>query len=868
MPERLKNRLEGATNQQHFIAAAVLAWGVPAAGRYESRGIGMKVLKFLIFLLVLAVVVGAGVVGLGVWYFDRDLPDYQQLADYQPPIVTRVHAGDGRLMAEYATEKRIFVPVSAMPPLVIHAFLAAEDRNFYLHPGVDPLSMLRAAIADISRIGTHRRPEGASTITQQVAKNFLLTNEVSVQRKIKEALIAIRMERVLSKDRILELYLNEIYLGSGAYGVAAAALTYFNKPLDQLSIEEAAFLAALPKAPNNYNPQRYPEAARIRRDWVMDRMVEAGFITADQAHAGQANPIALRKRDATDVVDAPFFTEEVRRELLARYGDKRLYESGLSVRTSLDSGLEAIADSALRAALIAYDRRHGYRGPVTRIPAGGEWKAALTAVALPPGAAAMGWKLGLVLAVPPDAAQIGLADGTHGRITFDELKWARRPQPDDSLGPAPANPAAALAVGDVVLVEPLAAPAGGKGDPAFGLRQIPAVSGGIVVLDPHTGRVLAESGGFSYDISQFDRATQAKRQTGSAIKPFVYLAALDHGFTPSTMVLDGPLVIDQGPGLPKWNPTNYEHKFFGPVPLRVGIEESLNLVTARIGIAVGLDTVGEYLKRFDITDHVPHEYAMLIGAEETTLLKLTAAYAMLDNGGKRIAPTFIDRVQDRDGKPIYRADQRGCDACSAATWDGEGPPELPDTRAQIADPRSDFQIVSLMEGVVQRGTGRSIASLGRPLAGKTGTTNDSYDTWFVGFSPDLVCGVFVGFDQPKSLGKRETGASVAAPAFKQFMAEALKDQPAIPFRIPPGIEMVRVNPATGQLARAGDRNVIFEPFKPGTEPSPHDAGMVVDTGAGDANASGSTVPAEATTTTPEESDMPQASPRGGTGGLY
>ncbi len=437
---------------------------------------------------------------------------------------------------------------------------------------------------------------------------------------------------------------------------------------------------------------------------------------------------------------------------------------------------------------------------------------------------------------------------------------------DGGLGPVPANPAAALAPGDVVLVAPLAAPA--KGPPQFALDQIPEVSGGLVALDPHTGRVLAEIGGFSNAMSQFDRATQAQRQTGSAIKPFVYLAALDHGFTPSTLVLDGPLVVDQGPGLPKWNPTNYEHKFFGPVPLSTGLAESLNLVTARVGMAVGVDTVGAYLKRFGITDHVPHEYSMLIGAEATTLLKLTTAYAMLDNGGKRISPSFIDRVQDRDGKTIFRADQRACDGCTGVAYTGQPPPELPDTREQIADPRSAYQDVAMMEGVIQRGTGRSIASLGRPLAGKTGTTNESNDTWFVGFSPDLVCGVFVGFDQPKSLGKRETGASVAAPAFKEFMGDALKDQPAIPFRIPPGLNMVRIATASGQIAKGADRNVVYEPFKPGTEPSAKDKDTVLN--GGEAGPASGTVPASSDATEPEESDVTPVSgaPASGTGGLY
>ena len=818
-----------------------------------------KLLKFLFVLALFGGLAGVGVIGLAVWYFSRELPNYQQLADYQPPIVTRVHAADGRLLAEYATEKRVFVPVSAMPPLVIHAFLAAEDRNFYSHPGIDPLSMLRAALTDLFRLGSNRRPVGASTITQQVAKNFLLTNEVSLQRKIKEALIAIRMEQALSKDRILELYLNEIYLGGGTYGVAAAALNYFNKSLDELTPEEAAFLAALPKAPNNYNPQRYPQAAKERRDWVLDRMAEAGFITADQARAAQAQPIVTRKRDDTEMARADYFTEEVRRELLARYGDKKLYEGGLSVRTSLNPVLEAAAEKSLRAALVAYDRRHGWRGPVAHIDPAGDWQSRL-ALTQVPGAADAGWKVALVLSTDADAATIGLADGKRGKIPYEELRWARKRLSEDSLGPVPANPAAALSPGDVVLVEPL-----GKDGASFALRQIPAVSGALVALDPHTGRILAMTGGFSYEMSQFDRATQAKRQTGSAIKPFIYLAALDNGFTPSTLVLDAPFVVDQGPGLPKWNPTNYEHHFYGPVPLRVGIEESLNLVTARVGTTIGLPIVKQYVERFGILDNMPLENAFILGAGETTPLRLTTAYAMLVNGGKRIKPTFIDRVQDRNGVTIYRADQRPCEGCNDVAWTGQAPPDPPDTREQIADPRSVYQIVSMLEGVVQRGTGRIVGAVGKPIAGKTGTTNDSNDTWFVGFSPDLACGVFIGFDNPKSLGKHETGAMVSAPAFRDFMIAALKDKPAIPFRIPPGIRLVRVNAATGQLAKAGDRNVIYEAFKPGTEPTGQ-PGKVVS-GNGITLGAGEAVPGMGPSDE-DDSGPTQAAPRSGTGGLY
>jgi penicillin-binding protein 1A len=853
------------------------------------------IVKFLFGLGLSLVAIAAGLGALAVWYFGRDLPPYEQLVNYQPPIVTRVYAGDGRLLAEYATEKRVFVPVKEIPPRVIDAFLAAEDRNFYSHIGIDPVAMLRAAVTDIMRVLTHRRPIGASTITQQVAKNFLVGNELSYQRKIKEALVALKMEKALGKDRILELYLNEIYLGSGAYGVAAAALTYFDKSLDELTVPEAAFLAALPKGPNNYNPLRHPNAAKERRDWVIDRMVDAGFITPEVGAAAKATPIVLRHRSPTEIVTADYFSEEVRRELLARYGEKALYESGLSVRTSLDPRLQAIADKSLRDGLVAYEMLHGYRGPVTRIATTGDWRARLAAVPLPAGASDASWSLALVRGTPAAGATIGFADGRIGLIPFDQLRWARKVLDDEGrLGPVPAKPADALSPGDVVLVEPLPGPAKGAREAQYALRQIPIVSGALVAIDPHTGRVLALSGGFSYQMSQFDRATQAMRQTGSAIKPFVYLAALDHGYTPSTLVLDAPVVIDQGPGLPQWKPKNYENRSFGLTTLRVGLEQSHDLMTIRMGAAVGLDTVAQYVERFGIMDQMPREYSMLIGAEETTPLKLTAAYAMLVNGGKKITPTLIDRVQDRNGVTIYRADSRPCDGCENVDWNDQAPPELPDIRKQIADPRSCYQVVSMLEGVVQRGTGRVISSLDRPLAGKTGTTNDSKDVWFVGFSPDLAVGVYVGYDQPKGLGRHETGGRVAAPVFRDFMAAALKNQPAIPFRIPPGIELVRVNATTGQLARPGDKTVIYEAFKPGTEPTGNGPVAVTGTpamvddedaaslgegpGADTGDSSGAVATAPSPTpvaTTPAAplpaivpAPAPATVPASGTGGLY
>jgi penicillin-binding protein 1A len=819
----------------------------------------MRIIKVFVVLGLVLGVLGAGFAGLAYWHFSRDLPDYQQLADYEPPIVTRVHAGDGRLLAEYSTERRVFVPISAIPLRVVDAFLAAEDKNFYSHPGIDLPSILRAVFTNFEHVGSNRRPVGASTITQQVAKNFLLTNEVSLERKIKEALLAVRIEQVLSKDRILELYLNEIYLGGGAYGVAAAAINYFNKSLDELTVEEAAFLGALPKAPNNYNPQRFPDAAKARRDWVITRMREDGYITPAQETAAIATSIVTRRREETELVAAPYFAEEVRRELLQRYGEKGLYQAGLSVRTSLDPELQAIAERSLRAGLIAYDRRHGWRGAIAHIDAPvQEWSDKLAAIAPPAGAGAGEWRLAVVLATDGEGASIGLPGGTQGRIPFAELRWARPELSEQHVGPLPKIAADVVKPGDVVLVEKLA---GEAKQPLYGLRQIPEVSGAIISMDPHTGRVLAMAGGYSYEMSQFNRATQAKRQPGSAFKPFVYLTALENGFTPSTLILDAPFVADQGPGLPKWKPTNYNTTSFnGPTPLRVGVEQSKNMMTARLGAVVGLDKVAQTVETFGILDHMPLQYAMLLGAGETTPLRLATAYAMLVNGGKRVTPSFIDRVQDREGKTIARADTRSCDGCDDVEWTGQAPPQLPDTREQVVDAASAYQIVSILQGVVERGTGRSIASVGKPLAGKTGTTNDYQDNWFMGFSPDLVAGVYVGFDNPHSLGEKEEGAHNAAPIFRDYMAAALKDKPATAFRIPPGIRLVRVNAATGQLARPGDRTVIYEAFKPGTEPNGNN---VVVSGEGIGDAGGAAMPAGA----PGGAGS-YSVPVSGTGGLY
>ncbi|HEX9789354.1 MAG TPA: penicillin-binding protein 1A [Kiloniellales bacterium] len=790
----------------------------------------MKLLASLFgFILALALLGGGGILYL-FYHYGNDLPDYKQLAVYEPPTVTRVHAGDGRLLVEYATENRAYVPIRAMPRRVVNAFLSAEDKNFYSHPGVDFVSVARAIVTNLANLGHDRRPVGASTITQQVAKNFLLTNEVSIERKAKEAILAFRIEHAFDKERILDLYLNEIYLGWGSYGVAAAALNYFNKSLDELTLAEAAFLAALPKAPNNYHPVRRYEAALSRRNWVIGRMLEDGRITAADAELAWAEPLAVHQTDPTEIVRADYFVEEVRRELARLYGDAKLYEGGLSVRTTLNPRLQRIAERVMRQGLIDYDRRHGWRGPVTHLDLTAyEWRPALIQIEPPAGAAP--WTIAAVLSTDDAKADIGLPTGQTGFIPMAELRWARPWLPDQEVGPEPTSPGAVLKAGDVVLVEAVRKSADGKtayDDGAYALRQIPAVNGGLVAIDPHTGRVLAMNGGFSYESSQFNRATQAVRQPGSAFKPFVYLAALDSGFTPSTIVLDAPFVVDQGAGLGKWKPANYSRVFYGPTPMRIGIEKSRNLMTVRLAQTIGMEKVVDYARRFGIVDDMPPVLSMALGAGETTLLRLTTAYAMLVNGGKRIDPTFIDRVQDRHGLTVYQHDTRECPGCRDEIWAGQAPPELPDGRAQVADSGSVYQIVSMLQGVVERGTGRRISAVGKPLAGKTGTTNQSLDTWFMGFSPDLAVGVFIGFDEPKSLGPRETGSSVAAPVFRDFMAAALRNQPAIPFRIPPGVRLVRVNEETGRIAQKGDRKVILEAFKPGTVPTGDE--LVIDGG--------------------------------------
>ena len=754
---------------------------------------------------ILFVIAAAGV-GLVVWHYEKGLPDYTTLRDYEPPVMSRVHAADGTLLAEYARERRLFLPAAAIPLMVKQAFLSAEDKNFYSHSGIDPEGILRAVMI---MVRGDKRVQGASTITQQVAKNFLLTNEQTFERKIREALLAFRIEAAYSKDKILELYLNQIFLGLNSYGVAAAALNYYGKSLHELTISEAAYLAALPKAPSTLNPYRNRDVALARRNYVINRMVDDGHIKAEQGDAAKREGLGVNPRAISpNAYVAGYFAEEVRRELLDRYGEKKVYEGGLSVRATLDPQMQVWARKSLVDGLVRFDEAQGFRGAIRAINLIGDWGPPLAEI--PALGDVRPWQLAVVLEVNDTAARIGLQPAKEaggevsrervtGVLPAEGIRWTNR----KSLRQI-------MQQGDVVYVEPI------EGKPGnFRLRQVPEVSGAMVAMDPHTGRVLAMVGGFSFDQSEFNRATQAWRQPGSSFKPFVYATALDNGYTPSSIVLDDPIEIDQGNG-EIWRPENYDGKPTGPRTLRYGIEDSKNLMTVRLARDVGMPLVAEYTKRFGVVDEMPALLAMALGAGETTVLRMTAAYSMFANGGRRIRPTLIDRIQDRWGATIFRHDQRICQGCEAEKWASQPEPRLIDKREQVLDPLTAYQMTSIMEGVVQRGTAQVLKSVGKRLAGKTGTTNEAKDVWFVGFAPDLAVGVYMGYDRPRSLGNSATSGRYAAPIFRDFMVQALKGKPDVPFRVPPGIKLVSVDPRSGTRSSGGGS--ILEAFKPGTGP--------------------------------------------------
>lgn len=795
--------------------------------RFLLKLFGFSILASVLLLLA----AGGGGIYL-LHKYGNDLPDYRQLADYQPPTVTRIHAGDGRLLAEYAQEKRVFVPVEAMPKRLIEAFLAAEDKNFYSHFGLDPVGIVRAVVTNIRQIGQNRRLVGASTITQQVAKNFLLSNEVSYVRKLKEAILAYRIEQAFSKNEILELYLNQIYLGVGSYGVAAAALNYFNKSLDDLTTAEAAFLAGLPKAPSVYHPVKAADEARGRRDWVIGRLLDLRIIDQQEADIALAEPLVMKRRDNTELVKADYFTESVRRRLIADHGESALYEGGLSIRTTILPAMQKAAARALHDGLVAYDRRHGWRGPVATMDIGADWATGLAEIDRKGGLST--WQLGLVMEAGQEAASIGLIDGSLVDLDLEAVTWARTQirDPEDpdkeTLGPEITGVDQVVQSGQVIWIEAIPVEAevatAEAGDVLlsstvrYELRQPPEVEGAIVAIDPHNGRILAMSGGFNYRRSEFNRATQARRQPGSALKPFVYLAGFDQGYTPSSTFLDAPVVYDQGQE-GKWKPENYSNKFYGTRTLRFGLEKSLNVLTVRLAQSIGMGNVISMAERFGLERKMEYNLASALGSSEADLLTLTSAYAMLVNGGKRIEPALIERIQDRHGKTVDRRDHRHCPDCQNIAWGDQPTPILADERARIIEEARAYQMVNILEGVVERGTGRRAKAIGKPVAGKTGTSNDSRDAWFLGFTPDLAVGVYVGFDTPRTLGKKETGSSAALPIFVDFMQQALVDKPATPFRVPSGVRLVRIDADSGFLPGPTTESVILEAFLPGTEPN-------------------------------------------------
>lgn len=829
----------------------------------SKRGRFWKTVKYLFVTGFVLGIFAVIFVGVFIIRSTRDLPTLDALQNYSPSVMSRVHAGDGKLIAEYGIEKRVFVPIESIPMQIQHALVASEDQRFYTHDGFDPRGLARALKADVGHVLRKERLEGGSTLTQQVAKHFLVGNERKAARKIREIFIAKRIEKAISKDAILELYLSDVYFGRRAYGIAGASLNYFDKPLDKLTLGQMAYLAGLVKGPGNYQLKDNMERAINRRNYVLGRMAEDGYITPEQEAEAKKEELAIVERMSGDeYLASEYFVSEVRKEINGLYGEQQLNEGGLSIRTTLDTKMQLAARTALRRGLEMYDRRHGYRGPLTTVEAGVAWKEFLAEYKAPPDSAP--WQLAVVLKAEGKIAEIGFVEGENGTIDIKSIDWAKKILPGYKLGAEPKTVTAVFTKGDVILVE---VKPGAKSDNEYNLRQVPEVNGGIIAMDPHTGRVLALVGGYSFSQSQFNRSTQAYRQPGSAFKPFVYQAALDSGLTPVSQVLDAPFVIEhndrdesckdivrEGQSKLRFGPRDEEETTPEPVPeeialrgslddddkecgpvfykpanfnagqwyglstLRLGLEKSRNAMTVRLANDIGMRIIGQYGRNFGIYDETKHELAWALGAGETTLLKMASAYATIVNGGKKVTPTLLDRVQNNKGETVYMHDNRACPECAMEEWtDGLLPPELPDERQVVVSPVTAYQMTSMLEGVVKNGTGRQMLRLGRPIAGKTGTTNDFKDAWFMGFSPDLVAGVYVGYDTPRSLGT-ETGAKAAGPIFRFFMADVLKNTPKVSFRIPDGVLLAPVNRVTGEPSYIGAPDFIYEAFKPGTEP--------------------------------------------------
>ena len=736
-------------------------------------------------ILILAAIISV------LWTYSNKLPDYKYLKSYKPPVSSKLYSGNGILVSDFSSEKRIFVPYSAISQTVINAFLSAEDKNFFDHPGVDAKGVVRAIKNNLFNIIYSKRLEGASTITQQVAKNFLLSNEVSIDRKIKEAILAFRIERVLSKKRILELYLNQIYLGEGSYGIASASLRYFNKPISELNYGEAALLAALPKAPSKYNPYKNIELAKFRRNLVLNNLFENGFINKEQHAKLIVSEIKLKKRKRIYLEDSRYYVEDVRKKVIDRYGFDKVYKQGFNIKTPLDLKLQKLATQSLRKGLQQFDKRKGWRGPLTNKRDHKNWKKDLNKFYLEK---SLGWDLAVVNRIDKFETVIETSDGNKGVINFNDIDWTRKEFKN------------LFKKGDIIYVKKIS-----EGN--YSLKQLPKANGGIVVMDPYSGRVLALSGGFSFRKSEFNRASQAKRQPGSAFKPFIYALALENNFLPTTLVLDAPIVLDQGTDLKMWKPENYGKKFYGPSTLRTGIEKSRNLMTVRIAQELGIDKIINFSKKLNIYENPDELMSVSLGSAETTLLKITSAYCSFINGGKLVNPILIDRIQDSEGKTIFNNEKRYCENCDLISHEGKNNPIIKSKYQQIFSPQTAYQITSMLRGVVERGTGKGLKNLKLELAGKTGTTNKNTDTWFIGFTSNLVVGVFIGYDNPGSLGKFETGSKTAMPVFKEFIKKTANSDNARPFKVPDNIKMMVVDAKTGKKANPQTKLAIIESFK-------------------------------------------------------
>jgi len=747
------------------------------------KNLFISFISFSLILLIITLVI--------LWNFSNNIPDYKFLKNYKPPVSSKVYSGDGDLVADFSKEKRIFVPYSSLPKNVIEAFLSAEDKNFFSHPGVDAKGVLRAIIKNIQNVVTSKRLEGASTITQQVAKNFLLTNEVSLNRKIKEAILAFRIERALSKERILELYLNQIYLGSGAYGVAAASLEYFDKSIKELNYEEAALLAALPKAPSKYNPYRNIKLATFRRNLVLKNLFDNNFIDFQKYEILKEKKIILKKNKKVFLEDSQYYIEDVRKDIIEKLTYEKVYKQGFNINTPINLDLQKKATKSLRDGLISYDKRKGWHGVLTNKNYTPTWFNEVEKYALEN---SIGWEIAIIKKINQFSTEIETQSKRKGIIQYKDITWTKKEFNE------------ILKTGDIVYVKKIK-------NNNFSLRQIPKVNGGIVVMDPYTGRILSLSGGFSFKKSEFNRASQALRQPGSAFKPFVYALALENNYTPSSLILDAPLVLDQGSDQKLWKPENYGKKFYGLSTLRVGLEKSRNLMTVRIAQNLGVNKIANFSKKLGIYEKPEELLSISLGSAETTLLKLTSAYSAFVNGGKIVEPILIDRIQDSEGNTIVNNEKRTCINCDQISFTSEYYPQIKDNYNQIFSPQTAYQVTSILEGVIQRGTGKKLKKLKLNLAGKTGTTNDNTDAWFIGFTSNLVIGVYVGMDNPKPLGKFETGSKVALPIFESFVKKAIKKSDARPFKASDEIIMMVVDSTTGQKAKFSSKDTIIEVYK-------------------------------------------------------